>query len=666
MMLTGNKLCGVLPVMEVVVIGLVEGKRKRADGSIHFAIHPLFLCFTPTGVCESSLPQPRVIQMVCNSTTRTFPEILPSHDLLSLITTGSYIQGIGICLTNSFEERKTIQQGEGGGSCHKREKYILSHLRLLRISPYPEHLSKVVSFARSLSLTPTANTLDSTEIYQFYNEIISPKPLELSQDSSMIISSFHSSCLSSSPPAMDYLSTLMTTQSAIKTHCHLMTTYHSNNRGSLKGMNLEVLDGGETGLIDYDLVKRPPRRRNRKISTQEKLTLQIYELFANQLLREYSATEESVSDEHVSLNPHLVCGCTDDVEPISSFDDLLVSSADNSVVNLPAGDLAAPSHRGQFTRGEYLNDKKYPQIHWMTRRLLEMVQRFQFHQRHDSRLHIIDIGGGRGDLSVSLALALERYLPHRYHVSVLDLNEKSLLAGKEYATACQLSQQISFHNLDFRDFVLKQLSTGEVSSPFFTSPTEASDLFLVVGLHICGDLTDLAMEYVRTLSASRCCGFLIVPCCYSKCCLNEAGTEDKLASEMEWRGWVHESRGVQSLIESNTLSLSAGGEISHDWFSPMTSEKCTVMRRTLCTLAESNPRESQWRAMMIINILRICHLIRTLNGTNSEVENGKWNLSLESFARQHSLRNIVICGEHRYLVSESSAKLRDSAGQENS
>jgi hypothetical protein len=73
MMLTGNKLCGVLPGMEVVVIGLVEGKRKRADGSIHFAIHPLFLFSTPTEVCESSLPQPRVIQMVCNSTTRTFP-----------------------------------------------------------------------------------------------------------------------------------------------------------------------------------------------------------------------------------------------------------------------------------------------------------------------------------------------------------------------------------------------------------------------------------------------------------------------------------------------------------------------------------------------------------------------------------------------------------------
>jgi hypothetical protein len=676
----------------ITVIGLVEGKRKRADGSIHLGIHPLFLQptedvadFHPVLKSTSSLsPSPgrRIIQMICNSSTKSFPEIsLQSYDLLSLITTGSYVQGIGTCATalpsasSDFLEESKSTQAQG------REKYILSHLKLLRISPYPEHLSRVVSLATALDLTldsPTncSSTLSHRNLYNYFNEIISPKPFEISQepDVSEIISSFHSS---SSPLAMDYLSSLMTTQThlAIKTHCHLMTTYHSSNRGSLKGMNLEVLDGdiAGTGLVDYELVKRPPRRRNRKISTQEKLTLQIYESFANQKLL------ECPSDCCLS------CCCTDNEEPMSSPSDdqpIVASAAEETLVNLPAGDVTAPSHRGQSTRGQYLNNKKHPQIRWMTKRLLEMVQRLQSQPSTSSsfRLHIIDIGGGRGDLSVSLASTLVRSLPHRdncsFHISVLDMNEKSLLAGKEFAESCHLSQHISFHHLDFRHFILKQLS-GELSSPFFTnscdgtSETEKAELqqesFLVVGLHICGDLTDLALEYVRTLSFSSssssahgplCCGFLIVPCCYSKCCLNEAGTEDGLNSEMEWRGWVQESRGVQTLIESNeSLSLSlpkSSDEISLDWCSPMTAEKSTAMRRTLCTLAESNPRESQWRAMMVINILRLCHLIRELNGTDTGNGNGreedsvrgKWNLSLETFARQHSLRNIVLCGEH--------------------
>jgi hypothetical protein len=489
----------------------------------------------------------------------------------------------------------------------------------------------------------------------------------------------------------DYLAILTQNKQAIKTHCHLMTNYLlSGNRGSLKGVQLEILDGtvipqtgtgSIEGLVDYDLVKRPPRRRNRKVSLYEKNLIQIYESVTYPRLLSRLSDEKTTGDVSVDIS-----SCCDEDQSSTTPLLFLSSEADEEEqpVNLPDGDMSAPSARGQATRGEYLHGKKHPQIQWMTGRLLKMIRETKV-----SSVHLIDIGGGRGDLSVHLASALEKEESiDRYHITVLDLNEKSLTAGRDYAISRQLSSHISFLHLDFREFVLQHLS-GDQSThtpPSLVRTIDPLTRVLIVGLHICGDLTDLAIEYARFLSSSSpssvcpspspslsgfpssCCGFLLVPCCYSKCCLNKNGIEDDLSLADEWRGWVQESQSLLLMAQERPSLAPAVDDLSLGELFPITPQRHITMRRSLCTLAESNPRDYQWRAMMIINALRLCYLTRTLSTNrqsgcmivnpivSASEDKRDWRLSLESFPRQFSLRNIVICGVREETEPDLSEK----------
>jgi hypothetical protein len=646
---------GVEVVMELA--GVVEGKRKRADGSIHLALLPMKMNNTVTGnlISETS----RTIQLIYSPTiTKTIPEM--PYDVMSLISSGSTIQAIG---SLQLETDPTTQGG--------RQRYLLTALKLIRIGSFPEHISRVVSYVQDKDFSLHHHTL-----YRYFNSVISPKPIVPSDLPSLLNPTDGAATEAFTLPSSgvdhrDYLATLIQNNSAVKTHCHLMTTYLTGNRGSLKGVNLEVLDGvvtaspdeGAPGLVDYELIKRPPRRRNRKISLYEKSLIDLYEsvtfphLFRHRHQQTTATTllpllsSPPLNELTVSID---ITSCRDDLSPTIDLSEGLTE--DEQIVNLPDGDVSAPSARGQSTRGEYLHGKKHPQILWMTRRLLEMMR-----SANGSFVHLIDIGGGRGDLAVHLASALEREYPSLYHITVLDLNEKSLIAGRDYARSRQLSDHISFLHLDFREFVLQSpLSTSLLRQSVDHSMTT----FLIIGLHICGDLTDLAMEYSRTLSSSSsscscsCCGFLLVPCCYSKCCLDRNGhQEDDLTVSEEWRGWVHESQTVLLIAQEQQIALVGdvpSSSLTRDMF-PITPQRHTVMRRALCTLAESNPREYQWRAMMIINALRLSYLSRTLRvgtkpdddcTTSSLSSRGQqWRLSLESFPHQYSLRNIVICGQ---------------------
>ena len=58
------------------------------------------------------------------------------------------------------------------------------------------------------------------------------------------------------------------------------------------------------------------------------------------------------------------------------------------------------SSRGPLTRGEYFHGRKAPQVRWLVNRL----KLWRDNQTHDvATWHVVDVGGGRGDLSLAIA-----------------------------------------------------------------------------------------------------------------------------------------------------------------------------------------------------------------------------------------------------------------------
>ena len=170
-----------------------------------------------------------------------------------------------------------------------------------------------------------------------------------------------------------------------------------------------------------------------------------------------------------------------------------------SVLTLPTSDLLpldnlVDLHRVSrgLTREQYILSKKHPQVRWMTERIQQL--------RRDP-LHIVDVGGGRGDLTLCMAQAFPSSV-----ITIVDKNELSLDAGRqqlESAGVTALVDRISFVHADFYDF------TQDLSSHV---PATAPPIDLVVALHACGDLSDLALSFAKSLEIP----FVICPCCYTK------------------------------------------------------------------------------------------------------------------------------------------------------
>jgi len=72
----------------------------------------------------------------------------------------------------------------------------------------------------------------------------------------------------------------------------------------------------------------------------------------------------------------------------------------NCDLNVPGGDVNHASSRGPLTRGEYFHGRKAPQVRWLVNRL----KLWRDNQTHDvATWHVVDVGGGRGDLSLAIA-----------------------------------------------------------------------------------------------------------------------------------------------------------------------------------------------------------------------------------------------------------------------
>ena len=110
------------------------------------------------------------------------------------------------------------------------------------------------------------------------------------------------------------------------------------------------------------------------------------------------------------------------------------------VPNIPdPNDRTMMSIRHPRTRMQYLEEKKYPQIQWLLRRLDPIITVWRGQQHpHDEHtsatttttppyIHLLDVGGGRGDIAVAVATQYPDV-----KVTVVDMNASSLRAGQDY------------------------------------------------------------------------------------------------------------------------------------------------------------------------------------------------------------------------------------------
>ena len=193
------------------------------------------------------------------------------------------------------------------------------------------------------------------------------------------------------------------------------------------------------------------------------------------------AVLEHMEREGKSLNSDSWTLCV----PCTPFSESAVGRKKVEYLNLPFGVENGASSHGRFRRIEYLETKKNIQTEWFVRR----IKSFELPQ-----LNILDVGGGRGDLAVQIALSFPEA-----NVTVVDRNLSSIRGGMEYAKKCQVDDRIYFFAEDFSDFVINHRERLE-------------EINFVVALHACGDLSDMALSIASKYN----CDFVICPCCYTK------------------------------------------------------------------------------------------------------------------------------------------------------
>jgi hypothetical protein len=260
--------------------------------------------------------------------------------------------------------------------------------------------------------------------------------------------------------------------------------------------------------------------------------------------------------------------------------------------NIP-GSIHEKSSRGNMTRGEYIHLRKTPQINWIITRLKQMEL-----DRNVSYSHILDVGGGRGDLACSIAKQLNA------KVSVMDINETSLSAGIEFAKKSNVENKMNFIYQDFNYIInnidndLNELDKDKLNN----SKKLIENVDCIVGFHTCGILTDMLLEYV-TLNQSNSIDFLLVPCCYLK---------DNGSKKRKWYEECH------------------------------TCKNSTEDRIILQKLCESNNRNISFRSMKALNNMRLNSVAKDLIINNNN--NNQMKISLESFNESYSLKNLILIG----------------------
>ena len=128
--------------------------------------------------------------------------------------------------------------------------------------------------------------------------------------------------------------------------------------------------------------------------------------------------------------------------------------------------------------------KKEPQLDWM---LNQVEQLITSHPEHGQRLiRLLDIGGGKGLLANHLA----KHMNETIEIEVIDIAERAIKNGAMRSRRLQLP--VSY-------------TVADASQIRLAAPVD-----LVVALHACGTLTDVALGHAVMNNAS----FVVCPCCF--------------------------------------------------------------------------------------------------------------------------------------------------------
>lgn len=343
------------------------------------------------------------------------------------------------------------------------------------------------------------------------------------------------------------------------------------------------------------------------------------------------------------------------------------------------------SCRGHQTRLEYWTTKKLPQIEWMIRRIETIIQESRGNVPFR---HILDVGGGRGDL----ALALAGRWGETTQITVVDANANSLHSGQSHFSDLNQQQQeqqdcqsvgwsdspasndilrdrVNFVHADFFDFMSSSPLLSEQSSHQMSlTAAKTQNVDLVVALHACGELTDAALYYATQVAN---CSFLICPCCYTKRNMRSQFSprginRDMLSFESLWwplQDFTDKDLNMDQMTHNATLSPI---QTTTKTLSTPTTTTCINSLKddvaVLLRLAELNEHNSfRQRAANVVNTARLQRscgkrrlvemgsiLYQLNNANNIENNTGSGTLyhvsQLEEYPSSFSGRNSVLVG----------------------
>ena len=234
---------------------------------------------------------------------------------------------------------------------------------------------------------------------------------------------------------------------------------------------------------------------------------------------------------------------------------------------------------------DYASRKKRPQVRAMTKLVAEL------RELRKQPCEVVDVGGGRGDL----ALAVAALVPGT-RVSVVEQFAPSAHQGRNRARDLNL-------DVDFCISSAKSLST--VLEAQKRRP-------IVMALHACGGLTDVALEVCAKLRLPFC----ICPCCYAS------------LPHLRARELAPQEQVLQRLAESNGLL-----------------------------------HETSQSAVFAINAIRLHHLDPVQSNWKSTPSlPASWIVRAYTFPRQFSCRNLILWGHPREYGQQQSENQLGSAG----
>ena len=205
---------------------------------------------------------------------------------------------------------------------------------------------------------------------------------------------------------------------------------------------------------------------------------------------------------------------------------------------------AAAGRRPPRERLSWSCTNKAPQVAWMLEQVVPFVEEARRRHRRGGGggggggggrggrpwpLRVVDIGGGKGTLAAAIA---ERFGPAEVSVRVVDVMAAAVFKGRARARRLGTANIGFFHG---------DASRSDLEG-LFADGCDGDGVDLVVALHACGALSDVALAQAVNSGA----GFVVAPCCYKAngslrvpvCgpCAPAANPEEERAAPSAWLG----------------------------------------------------------------------------------------------------------------------------------